>query len=132
MLTVLAGYEQSGDGEGSADKVSDGGSGGLALAGRHSGDGAIACMYGRSPVGSEAVGDLAEDYGRADFLLAAVVGRRHAAVGEEDEELASPLLDLALQLAFGRMGSGHPEQSIEAALGLGGVSQRVAGICGIA
>ena len=74
-----------------------------------------------SPVGAEAVRDLAEGHGRADFLLAAIVGRRHAAVGETDEELAPPGLDQALQLASGRMGGGAPEQRVEAALGPGGV-----------
>src|SRR5687767_6958831 len=68
-----------------------------------------------------AIGDLAEDHGGADFLLATVVGRRHAAVGEKDEELAPPRLDLALQLASGRMGGGASDQGIEAPLGLGGV-----------
>jgi hypothetical protein len=34
----VGGYGQSGDGEGSADQVSDGGPGGLALAGGRSGE----------------------------------------------------------------------------------------------
>ena len=71
------------DDESAVDQVVDGGPGGLALAARGSGDGAIAGVNARPPLGPEAVGDLAEDHGRADFLLTAVVGGRHAAVAEE-------------------------------------------------
>lgn len=55
-------------------------------------------------------------------VLNIIRGRWHAAVAEKDKELAAPRLDLALQFAASRMGSGDTEQSIQAALGLGGVS----------
>jgi hypothetical protein len=55
-----------------------------------------------------------------NLLLTAVVGRRHAAVGEKDEELAAPRLNQALQLASGRMGGGDTDQGIEAPRGVGG------------
>ena len=120
----MAAAEPLSDDESAVDQVADGGPGGLALAARGSGDGAIAGVDARPPVGAEAVGDLAEDHGRAVLLLTAVVGGRDAAVAEEDEELAAPRLDLALQLASGRMGGGHPEQGIEATFGLGGVGRQ--------
>lgn len=80
LLTRLAAAEPLSDDEGAVDEVADGGPGGLALAARGSGDGTIACVDARPPVGSEAVGDLAEDHGRADFLLTDVV-KGHAVSG---------------------------------------------------
>lgn len=121
LLTHPASVEHSGDGEASTDEGLDCGPGGLPLPACGSGYRAVAGVDARPPVGSEAVGHLAEDHGGADFLLTDVVGRRHAAVAEEDEELAAPRLDLALQLAASRMGSGDTEQGIQAALGFGGV-----------
>lgn len=57
-----------------------GGPGGLPLSACGSGDGAIAGMDVRAPVGSEAVCHLTENHGRADFVLTGVVNR-HAASG---------------------------------------------------
>ena len=75
LLTRLAAAEPLSDDEGSADEVADGGPGGLALPARGSGDGGIAGVDTRPPIGTEAVGHFPEDHGWADFLLAAVVNR---------------------------------------------------------
>lgn len=68
---------------------------------------------------AKAVGDLAEDDGRPDLALGDVVGGRHIAVGEENEELGAPRLDLALKDLPGGMGGGDAEQGVEAPFGLG-------------
>ncbi len=95
----------SGDGEAAVDEVADGIEGGLAFDAGGAGDGAVSGMDLRAPVGSEAIGDLAEDDGRPDFALGDVVGGRHAPVGEEDEELGAPRLDLTLENFPGGVGA---------------------------
>jgi hypothetical protein len=60
-----------------------------------------------APIGPEAVSDLAEHDGGSDFLLGAVVGCWHLAVGEEDKELAAPSFDLTLQRVTRRVCSGR-------------------------
>ena len=46
-----------------------------------------------APLGSEAIGDLAEDDAGPKCLLGAVIGRRDGAVGDEDEEVLAEALD---------------------------------------
>ncbi len=60
---------------------------GLAVEPGGAGDGAIAGMDPGAPVGAKAAGDLAQDDGGPEFAFADVVGRRYAAVFENDEEL---------------------------------------------
>ena len=97
---------------------------------RSAGERAVAGMDARAPLGAEAVGDFSQDHRGADFALRDVVGRRHAAVGQEDEEFAPPGLDLRLQGAAIGMGGGRTEQRVEATvrfrkiLGERGVAQR--------
>jgi len=57
-----------------------------------------------APLGSEAVGDLAEDDARARRPLRTVVGRWDRAVGDEHEQVLADLLDDPLELltGFGR------------------------------
>ena len=59
-----------------------------------------------APLGSEAVGDLAEDDAGAERLLGAVVGGRDGAIGDEDKEVLAETLDDAEQF-FVRLGCGH-------------------------
>ena len=51
-----------------------------------------------APSRSEAVGDLAEDDAGPQRLFGAVVGGRHRAVGEKDEQVLAKALDAALEL----------------------------------
>lgn len=96
--------------------------GGLTLAAWGSDDRTIAGMDARGPIGTESIGDLAENHRGAELLLIGVAAGRHAAVVKEGKDLAMPRLDLAQQLAASQMESGSTEQGIQAALGLGGVS----------
>jgi hypothetical protein len=69
-----------------------------------------------APFGSEAVGDLAEDDAGPQRLFRPVVGGRHRAVGQEDEQGLPGALDDALQLQPW-LGVRHDlEQAIERAL----------------
>src|ERR1700738_127533 len=71
------------------------------------------------PLGSEAVGDFAEDDGGAQRLFGAVVGGRDGAVFEKDEEVASAALDPLLELVAGGMGGNDAQQRVE--LGVEGI-----------
>src|SRR5712691_210388 len=66
-----------------------------------------------APFGTEAVCHLSEDDAGTQRLFGAVVGGRNGSVGEEDEHVASALLDHALQLVALAMCWGGAEQSIE-------------------
>src|SRR3954462_8531134 len=56
----------------------------------------------RPPLGPEAVGDLAKDRRWPQGLLGAVVGGRHQAMGDEDEEMGPVFQALTTQLGPGR------------------------------
>ncbi|CCG42838.1 hypothetical protein PHAMO_490001 [Magnetospirillum molischianum DSM 120] len=130
MLTGLASI-LSGDNEGAVDEVTNGLKGSLALEARRAGDRPVSGMDLGTPVGAESIGDLAEDDGGPNLALGNIVGGRDLAIGEEDEELRSPRLDLALEDFPGRMSGGDGEQGVEAALCLGGISdqRRVLELC---
>ena len=85
-------------------------------------DGADVGVEVGGPGGAEAVGDLAEDDAGPERLFGAVVGCRDGAVFEEDEEVVSAFPDDALQLDAVSGGGRQPEQGVDAALQLGGVS----------
>ena len=70
-----------------------------------------------APIGAKPVGDLAEDDGGSDLPLGNIVGGRDSSVGQENEELGAPRLDLTLQNLSGGMGGGDGDQSVEAPFG---------------
>ncbi len=77
-----------------------------------------------APVRSEAVCDFAEHDRGTDLALGYVVGRRDVAVGEEDEELAPPCLDLFEQNPACGMRDGHPYEAGQHGVGLGTVGRQ--------
>lgn len=91
------------------------------------GDGAVAGMDPRAPVGAvpggeaqpQAAGDLSEHHRGAEFPLADIVRCRDVRVFEEDEELGSPSLERILQRTAGRMLWRDGEERIKATLGAG-------------
>ena len=68
--------------------------GGLAGDSRRTGQGSISGVNPGAPSRAEAAGDLAEDHRWSDLPLGTIVGGGHAAIGQEQEVLASPGLDL--------------------------------------
>ena len=78
-------------------------------------------MNGGAPSGAEAVGDLSEHDGGPDLALAGIVGGGHLAIGQEQEELAAPALDLLLQDKAGWVDGRGAQQHVELSLGLGRV-----------
>jgi hypothetical protein len=60
-------------------------------------------MNGGAPIGAESVGDLSEHDGGPDLAFAVIVGGGHLPIGQEEEELAAPSLDLLLQDKAGRV-----------------------------
>jgi hypothetical protein len=69
-----------------------------------------------TPEGSEAVGDLAEDDAGPQRLFGPVVGGRHLAVSEEDEQVLAEALDDALELQPRLVVRHDLEQGVERAL----------------
>lgn len=104
---------------GSGEELADGLQRGLSVEPGDAGDRAVAGVDVCAPVGTKSAGDLAEHHRWPDFPFAGVVGRRHAGVFEEDEELGPPGLDRGLQVAAGRVCRGQSNERIEAALGAG-------------
>lgn len=100
------------------DEGANSGEGRLAFQAGGAGDGSVSGMDLGAPVGAESVGDLAEDDGGPDFPFGDVVGGRHASVGQEDEELGAPRLDLPLQKPSGGVSGGVADQGVEASFGL--------------
>lgn len=68
--------------------------GGLAGEPGGAGQGSISGVNMAAPIRAEAAGDLAEDHRWSDLPLGTIVGGGHAAIGQEQEVLASPGLDL--------------------------------------
>jgi hypothetical protein len=83
------------------------------------GEGSISGVHPGAPSRSEAAGDLAEDDRGPDLPLGTIVGGGHAAIGQEQEVLASPSLDLGLQFAAGTAGGRDRQEIVEPAFGLG-------------
>ena len=61
-------------------------------------DGSDVGIEGRTPNGSEAVGDFAEGHARPQRSLGLVVGRSQSAIGDEDEQIAPDFSKDALEL----------------------------------
>src|SRR5215213_783783 len=81
-----------------------------------------------TPLGSKAVGDLAEHNAGPERLFGAIVGRRDGAVGDEHEKVLAEALDDTLELLSGR-GRGHDrEQGVEPFL-KPGLVEHERGIC---
>ena len=80
-------------------------------------DGADVGVELGAPLRAEAVRHFSEDNAGPDRLLGAVVGRRHVAIGDKDEEVLTELLDHALELvalaAFGAEAQKRIELVIE-------------------
>ena len=108
------GGRRSGDSEVAVDEVADGSPGGCPVQSCGAGDRSVSGVDFRPPLRPEAVGDLAEHDGGSDFLLRAVVGRRHPAVLEEDEELAalpsSPVMPRRWRHPSARLGAAVPKR----------------------
>ena len=72
-------------------------------------------------MGLETSGDLAEDNGGPQGALAAIIGVRHIASGDEEEKIVAAFSDGPGQLAAGRCGRRLAQQRGEAAVEIGPV-----------
>ena len=82
-------------------------------------DGPDIGIEGGAALGSEAIGDLAEDDAGPECLFGAVIGGRDGAVGEEDEQVLAAALDDAKQHPARRGGRHGLEQFVEPGLETG-------------
>src|ERR671926_183023 len=95
--------------EGETDGVEDG----EATSSRGLDDRSDIGVEGGPPLRAEAVGHLPEDDAGSERLLGTVVGGRHRAVSEKDEEVLVEALEQALELAPGCAGGRRREQRAE-------------------
>ena len=75
-----------------------------------------------APFGAKTVSDFPEHRTGPQRPLRAIVGRRNVAIGDEDEQMPSDLLDDALELDAGRMRRRASHESVEASLKTCGIN----------